>query len=221
MENMKTRALFLEKDSSLAYDFLQAFEYPWQSLTYIGDFVRQIGRVLPKAEFDEVEHEVWVSKDAQLSKSALICAPAVICRGAEVRHCAYIRGGVLVGQDAVVGNSTELKNCILFDRVQVPHYNYVGDSILGYGAHMGAGSIASNVKGDKSKVKILGNTDTGLRKMGAILGDFAEIGCGAVLNPGTVVGVGARIYPLSSVRGYVPAHHIYKREGEIVGICAE
>ncbi len=220
MDGLRTQELFLER-ASIAYDFLHSFEYPWQALPHIRDFIYTVGKELSKEEYEEREHGVWIARGATVSPSAYIGAPAIICKGAELRHCAFIRGSAVVGEGAVVGNSTELKNCILSDRAQVPHYNYVGDSILGYCAHMGAGSVASNVKGDKSQVRILGKIDTGLHKMGAILGDFAEIGCGAVLNPGAVVGVGARVYPLSSVRGLVPSHHIYKRNGEVLKICAE
>lgn len=221
MEELKTKFLFLNKSASLAYDFLQSFEYPWQALPFIKDYITELGATLPTEEYEEISPQVWVARDSRVEKSAYVGAPCIVCHGAQVRHCAYIRGSALVGQGAVVGNSTELKNCILFGGAAVPHYNYVGDSILGYCAHMGAGSITSNVKGDKGIVKILGKVDTGLSKVGGFLGDFAEIGCGAVLNPGTVVGVGARVYPLSSVRGHVPAYHIYKGKGEVTKICAE
>ena len=221
MEKIRTSELFGDENSSIAYDFIKSFECPWQALPRIREYILSLGKKLSKEEYDEVEPEVWVAKGARVEKSALICAPAIICDGAQIRHCAYIRGDVIVGKGAVVGNSTELKNCILFDGVQVPHYNYVGDSILGRYAHMGAGSIISNVRSDKKNVRVLGKTDTGLRKFGAIVGDNVEIGCGAVLNPGTIVCRGARVYPLALVRGCVPQNHIYKREGDVAKICAE
>ncbi len=199
--------------------------YPWEALPKIANCVRSYIEELKKLAGDEYYSpalDVMISREATVASTASISGPCVIEAGAEVRHCAFIRGSVIVGKGAVVGNSTELKNAILFDGVQVPHYNYVGDSILGYKAHMGAGSIASNVKGDKKNVAVhVGEEriETGLRKFGAILGDRAEIGCGSVLNPGTVVGRGARVYPLSSVRGAVPADSIYKCRGEIVSIA--
>ena len=193
-------------------------KYPWDALEGLGDFIRELGKGLTE-EYREIRDDVWVAKGAAVATGAVIMAPAIICQGAEIRHCAYIRGGVIVGKGAVVGNSTELKNCILFDGVQVPHYNYVGDSILGYKAHMGAGSVASNLKSDRSEVVVKlpdGEIPTGRRKLGAILGDYAEIGCHAVLNPGTVVGRGASVYPLSCVRGVVPSGHIYKSRDNVV-----
>ncbi len=220
MDYLKTKELF-PAPHSVAYDFLCGFEYPWQALPCINELVLELGAKLPRDEYEEIEKGVWISKGAIVDKSAHIDPPCIISEGAQVRHCAYIRGNVIVGKGAVVGNSTELKNCILFDGAQAPHYNYVGDSILGYGAHMGAGSITSNVKGDKSEVRILGKIHTGLKKLGAMIGDGAEIGCGAVLNPGTVIGVGARIYPLTSVRGYIMPNHICKGKGEFTKICAE
>lgn len=216
MEELKTNNLFLQKGTSIAYEFLLGFEYPWQALVHIKDFILKMGKELPSKEYEEVKTGVWVSKEAKIFKSAYIEPPCIIGRGAEVRHCAFIRGSAVVGDGAVVGNSTELKNCILFDGVQVPHYNYVGDSILGYKSHLGAGSITSNVKSDKTLIKIMGKIDTGLKKIGAIIGDFCEIGCGTVLNPGTVLAPGVSVYPLSFVRGYVAKNHIYKGKGEVV-----
>ena len=192
--------------------------YPWEILPKIGDFIMQVGPTLDPNEYECRDGCIWIAKSAQVFPSAWITGPAIIGRGAQVRHCAFIRGNAIVGEDAVVGNSTELKNVILFNRVQVPHYNYVGDSILGYKAHMGAGSITSNVKSDKTlvTVKAPGRVyETGLKKFGAMLGDCVEVGCGSVLNPGTVVGRGSNIYPLSSVREVVPAHSIYKNRGEV------
>lgn len=187
-------------------------------LSKIGSFIMELGSTLPEDEYDKIGENVWVSKSAKVFPSAYIHGPAIIGKDAEVRHCAFIRGNAVVGEGAVVGNSTELKNVILFNKVQVPHYNYVGDSILGYKAHMGAGSITSNVKSDKKLVVLKtpeGNIETGIKKFGAMLGDEVEVGCGTVLNPGSVVGKQSNIYPLSSVRGYVPSNSIYKKQGEI------
>lgn len=205
-------------EHSLGGDFLRQFAYPWEALPHIGAFIHSLASLL-RGEYENRGEDVWVHKTASVSSTAEIIGPCVICEGAEVRHCAFIRGNALVGKGAVVGNSTELKNVILFDGVQVPHYNYVGDSILGYKAHMGAGSITSNMKSDKTNVRVVCGTDgyeTGLRKFGAALGDFVEVGCNSVLNPGTVVGKNSVIYPLSMVRGAVPAGSIYKKQGEIV-----
>lgn len=211
-EKLRTAELFKEGDGRVL-GFLHGFCYPWEALAHVKDFILELGKSLDG--FEEIKPGVWVSPDARVSQSAHIEAPAVICEGAEIRHCAYIRGSAYVGRGAVVGNSTELKNCILQDYVQVPHYNYVGDSILGYRAHMGAGSITSNVKGDKSAVVVEG-IKTERKKVGAMIGDYGEVGCGAVLNPGAVIGVGARVYPLTSLRGFLPPHHIYKGEGRVV-----
>lgn len=219
MTELKTREFFEFENTSLAYDYVLSFEYPWQSLSGIGELIWQIGEGLDKGEYKEVEKGVWVAHDSKIAKSACILPPCIIDKGAEVRHCAYIRGNAIVGKGCVIGNSCEIKNSIIFDRAQIPHYNYVGDSIIGYRAHMGAGSITSNIKSDKTMVTILKNgtkTDTGLRKMGAIIGDFAEIGCGTVLNPGSVIGASTTVYPLSLVRGYVSRDSIYKAGGEIV-----
>lgn len=198
-----------------------AFEgktYAWEVLPEIGDVILAIGKTLDPAEYEQRGDDVWVAKDATVFPSAYLHGPCIIDHEAEVRHCAFIRGNALVGKKCVVGNSTELKNVILFDRVQVPHYNYVGDSILGYQSHMGAGSITSNVKSDKTLVVIKNGeeaVETGRKKVGALLGDHVEVGCGSVLNPGTVVGPNSNIYPLSSVRGVVPANSIYKNKGEV------
>lgn len=202
-----------------AAPLLSACEYPWEALSGIGDFILELGRTLSAEEYDHPSEDVWIAKTAKLYPNTYIAGPAVIGPGAEVRPGAFIRGKALVGANCVVGNSTELKNVILFDNVQVPHYNYVGDSILGYKSHMGAGSITSNVKSDKTLVVVHGGEEeiaTGLKKMGAMLGDFVEVGCGSVLNPGTVIGRHCNVYPLSSVRGVVPEGHIFKRPGEIV-----
>ena len=204
---------------TIAAPLLRQSETPWQALPRLKEFVWVLGAQLPAAEFDSPEPGVWIAKDASVAPTAHIGAPCIIDHGAEVRHCAFIRGSAIVGKNAVVGNSTELKNVILFDSVQAPHYNYVGDSILGYHAHMGAGAVTSNVKGDKTPVVIHGadgTLETGLKKAGAMLGDHAAIGCNTVLNPGAVVGRRSQVYPLSSVRGVVPADHIYKDAAHVV-----
>lgn len=202
---------------SMAGEYLEQFEYPWEALAGIGELIEKLGEQLPKDEYDEISPKVWVAKSAKVAPTACINPPAIIGKEAEVRHCAFIRGKALVGEGAVVGNSTELKNVILFNKVQVPHYNYVGDSILGFKSHMGAGSITSNVKSDKKLVVVHGDEDmeTGLKKFGAMLGDNVEVGCNSVLNPGTVIGPGSNVYPCSMVRGCIPANSIYKKKGEI------
>lgn len=204
---------------TLAAPLLEKFTYPWEALPQIGKFIVELGNTLSEEEYEKRGENVWVAKDAKIAPTAFINGPAIIGKGTEVRHCAFIRGNALVGDGAVVGNSTELKNVILFDKVQVPHYNYVGDSILGYKAHMGAGSITSNVKSDKKLVVVKtpeGNIETGIKKFGGMIGDNVEIGCGTVVNPGSVVGRNSNIYPLSMVRGFVPANSIYKKQGEVV-----
>ena len=217
MEQFKVSNLF-DLDETMAYEMLAGVTYPWEALPLIGMTILELGAKLPEGEYHKVGENVWIHKTASVAPSAYINGPAIIGAGAEVRHCAFIRGNALVGEGAVVGNSTELKNVILFNKVQVPHYNYVGDSILGYKSHMGAGSITSNVKSDKTLVVVKNGEEkieTGLKKMGAILGDCVEVGCGSVLNPGTVIGKNSNIYPLSSVRGCVPADSIYKKAGEV------
>lgn len=211
-------------EETIAKDIFDGVTYPWEVLPKIGEFIVELGRTLPEEEYEKRGENVWIAKSAKVFDSAYINGPAIIGKEAEVRQCAFIRGNAIVGEGAVVGNSTELKNVILFNKVQVPHYNYVGDSILGYKAHMGAGSITSNVKSDKKLVVVKtpeGNIETGMKKFGAMLGDEVEVGCGTVLNPGSVVGGHTNIYPLSSVRGYVPAGSIYKRQGEVVGKIEE
>lgn len=202
---------------SMAGNYLMQFRYPWEALKGIKDEILALGEKLSKEEYTEVVPQVWVHNTAKIAPTAFLGAPCIIGAGTEVRHCAFIRGSALVGENCVVGNSVELKNVILFDNVQVPHYNYVGDSILGYKSHMGAGSLTSNVKSDKTLVVIHGEEDipTGLKKMGAMLGDFVEVGCNSVLNPGTVIGRSSNVYPLSCVRGVVPANSIYKTGGVI------
>lgn len=217
-EQMKITRLY-DLTRTLAAGYLKQFEYPWEALEGISDFLVRLGESLSPEEYEERGEHIWIHKSARVAPTAFLAGPVIICRGAEVRHCAFIRGSALVGEDAVVGNSTELKNVILFDRVQVPHYNYVGDSILGYRAHMGAGSITSNVKSDKLLVYIHGEDGeiaTERKKVGALVGDCVEVGCGSILNPGTVVGRDCSIYPLSSVRGCIDESSIYKRQGEAV-----
>ncbi|MDE6059156.1 MAG: UDP-N-acetylglucosamine pyrophosphorylase [Clostridia bacterium] len=214
---MKTCELF-DFGRTLAADYLKAFTYPWEALSGIKEFIVGLGKSLSKEEYREVSPQVWVHKSATVAPSAYLGAPCIIGANTEVRHCAFIRGSALVGNNCVVGNSCELKNVILFDNVQTPHYNYVGDSILGYRSHMGAGAVTSNVKSDRSLVVVKGEKEieTGLKKFGAILGDGVEVGCNSVLNPGTIVGKNTNIYPLSCVRGVVPANSIYKTGGKIV-----
>ena len=202
-----------------AADYLRQYTYPWEALMNIKDEIIRLGATLNKAEYTEVSPQVWVHVTATVAPTAFLGAPCIIGANTEVRHCAFVRGSALVGAGCVVGNSVELKNVILFDDVQVPHYNYVGDSILGYKSHMGAGSITSNVKSDKTLVTVRGAEEaieTGLKKMGAMLGDLVEVGCNSVLNPGTVIGRESNVYPLSSVRGVVPAHSIWKTSGVVV-----
>jgi NDP-sugar pyrophosphorylase family protein len=203
---------------TLAKDYLAKFQNPWEALKGIKQFILDLGATLGD-DYEEVSPQVWVHKTATVAPTAYLGAPCIIGANTEVRHCAFIRGSALVGENCVVGNSVELKNVILFDNVQTPHYNYVGDSILGYHSHMGAGSITSNVKSDKTNVVIKNGkeqVETGLRKMGAMLGDYVEVGCNSVLNPGTVIGKNSNIYPLSCVRGVVPQNSILKTGGVIV-----
>ena len=203
---------------TMAADYLAGFTYPWEALAGISELIKALGAQLPADEFDRIGEDVWIAKDATVFTTAYIHGPCIIGHKTEVRQCAFIRGSALVGDNCVVGNSTELKNVILFDNVQVPHYNYVGDSILGYKAHMGAGSITSNVKSDKLLVVIHNEgeeIETGRKKVGALIGDGVEVGCNSVLNPGTVVGRDSNIYPLSRVRGVIPADSIYKMKNDI------
>ena len=205
-------------EETIAKDLFEGVTYPWEVLPKIGAFILELGNTLDPKEYEKRGEDVWVAKSAKVFDSAYIHGPAIIGKNAEVRHCAFIRGNAIVGEGAVVGNSTELKNVVLFNKVQVQHYNYVGDSVLGYKAHMGAGSITSNVKSDKKLVKVHtpeGDIETGLKKFGAMIGDEVEVGCGSVLNPGTVIGKNSNIYPLSSIRKFVPANSIYKNQGEV------
>lgn len=205
---------------TIAADLFKGLTYPWEALPGIHDFIIELGKSLPKELYEQRGEDIWVAKSARVASTACLNGPLIVDEGVEIRHCAYIRGNAIVGKGAVVGNSTELKNVVLFNKVQVPHYNYVGDSILGFQSHMGAGSITSNVKSDKSLVTVKGEgvcIETGLKKMGAMLGDHVEVGCNSVLNPGTVVGRNSNIYPTSMVRGVVPADSIYKKSTEIAG----
>ncbi len=215
---MLTTLELYDLEHTMAKSYLENFEYPWQALKGIKDLILELGRKLGE-DYTEVSPTVWVHKTAKVAPTAFLGEPCIIGANTEVRHCAFIRGSALVGENCVVGNSVELKNVILFDGVQVPHYNYVGDSILGYKSHMGAGSLTSNVKSDKTLVTVKNGEErieTGLKKFGAMLGDFVEVGCNSVLNPGTVIGRNSNIYPTSCVRGVVPEGCIWKNDGRIV-----
>ncbi len=218
MEECKIKNLY-NLSETIASDYMQTAEYPWELLDGLGDFIRKLGPTLDPEKFEKRGDDIWIAKSAKVAPTAFLGGPLIIDEDAEIRHCAFLRCPAIVGKEAVVGNSTELKNVILFNRVQVPHYNYVGDSILGYRAHMGAGSITSNVKSDKTMVVVKGETeeiDTGRKKFGAMLGDCVEVGCNTVLNPGTVIGRNTNIYPVSCVRGVIPPDSIYKSKEEIV-----
>ena len=218
LQNLKNKNLF-NFDETIAADIFTDIDFPWDVLPKIKDFIIGLGKSLSEEDYDKKGDNIWIAKSADIAPTATINGPCIIGKDTEVRPGAFIRGNAIVGENCVVGNSTELKNVILFNNVQVPHYNYFGDSILGYKSHMGAGSITSNVKSDKSDVVIKYEGDkiaTGLRKMGAILGNYVEVGCNSVLNPGTIIGSNTNIYPLSSVRGYIPKGSIYKNQGNIV-----
>lgn len=205
-------------NETIAADLFKGVDYPWEVLPNIKDFIVELGNTLDSSVYEKRGENIWVAKSAKVAPTAFLNGPLIIDEDAEIRHCAFIRGNAIVGKGCVVGNSTELKNVVLFNSVQVPHYNYVGDSILGFKSHMGAGSITSNVKSDKTLVVVKDNGEeikTGLKKFGAMLGDYVEVGCNSVLNPGTVIGAHTNVYPLSSVRGVVPAHSIYKNKNEI------
>ncbi len=217
MEQVKISSLY-DLNETIAAELFEGLTYPWEALAKISDFIKNLGPTLDAERFEQWKEDVWVARSARVAPTALLNGPLIIDEDAEIRHCAFVRGSAIVGKNCVVGNSTELKNVVLFNRVQVPHYNYVGDSILGFKAHMGAGSITSNVKSDKTLVVVKGENEkieTGLKKFGAMLGDCVEVGCNSVLNPGTVVGPHTNIYPLSSVRGVIPADSIYKNRNEI------
>lgn len=217
MKELTIQEIFEDKNT-IAWELIGRYEYPYEVLPEIGAYIVELGNTLPEEKYEKRGENIWIARTATVAPSASLNGPLIIDEEAEIRHCAFIRGNAIVGKGAVVGNSTELKNVILFDGVQVPHYNYVGDSILGYKSHMGAGSITSNVKSDKTLVEIRCGSEkaaTGLKKMGAVLGSFVEIGCGSILNPGTVIGSHTNVYPLSSIRGYVPGRSIYKKQGEV------
>ena len=218
-EKLKNKNLF-NMDETIAYEIFEGVDFPWQVLPRIKDFILVLGQTLSPEEYDNKGDGIWIAKSAKVAPTAFINGPCIIGKNAEIRHCAFIRGNAIVGENSVVGNSTELKNVILFNKVQVPHYNYVGDSVLGFKAHMGAGSITSNVKSDKTLVVVrVGDEkfETGLKKFGAMLGDNVEVGCNSVLNPGTIIGKLSNVYPTSMVRGFIPANSIYKKQGEIAG----
>lgn len=218
MEKCKISQLY-NLDETIAKKLLESVTYPWEALPKIAEFIVELGNKLDSNVYNKVGEDIWIAKSAKVSPTAYIHGPAIIGENAEIRHCAFIRGKAIVGEEAVVGNSTELKNVILFNKVQVPHYNYIGDSILGYKSHMGAGSITSNVKSDKKLIIIKDGEEkieTGMKKIGAMLGDEVEVGCGSILNPGTIIGKNTNIYPLSSVRGVVPEKSIYKSRNEVV-----
>ncbi len=218
MEHATIKELY-NLEETIAAELFEGLTYPWEALPLIKDFIIRLGKTLPEGIFEERGENIWVAKSASIFPSAYINGPAIIDEGAEIRQCAFIRGSAIVGKNAVVGNSTELKNVVLFNNVQVPHYNYVGDSILGYKAHMGAGSITSNVKSDKTLVVVKDGREeipTGLKKFGAMLGDHVEVGCNSVLNPGSVIGRNTNIYPTSMVRGFIPADSIFKKADDIV-----
>ena len=221
MDNAKIANMY-DLTQTIAGEYLAQFTYPWEALKGISDFIRTLGPTLDQERFEQRGEEIWVAKTAKIAPTACLNGPLIIDEDAEIRHCAFIRGSAIIGKRSVIGNSTEIKNDIIFNNVQVPHYNYVGDSILGYKSHMGAGSITSNVKSDKTLVVVKDKRDsgeeieTGLKKIGAMLGDYVEVGCNSVLNPGTVIGRGCSVYPLSSVRGVIPAGHIYKDAQHVV-----
>jgi NDP-sugar pyrophosphorylase family protein len=221
MENAKIKNMY-DLTQTIAGEYLAQFTYPWEALKGISDLIRRLGPTLDPAVYEQRGEDIWVAKNAKIAPTAFLNGPLIIDEDAEIRHCAFIRGSAIIGKGSVVGNSTEIKNDIIFNSVQVPHYNYVGDSILGYKSHMGAGSITSNVKSDKTLVVVKDKLDsgeeieTGLKKFGAMLGDHVEVGCNSVLNPGTVIGRGSRVYPLSSVRGVIPPQHIYKDAKNVI-----
>ena len=218
MESCKISNMY-DLNQTIAKDLLEKVTYPWEALDLIKDFILELGPKLNPEIFEKKGENIWIAKSAKVAPTAMIQGPCIIDEEAEIRHCAFIRGNAIVGKKAVVGNSTELKNCILFNEVQVPHYNYVGDSVLGYKSHMGAGAITSNVQNNKTNVIIkfpLGEIETGLRKFGAILGDNVQVGCNCVLNPGTIIGRNTQIYPLCSVRGLIAEDNVYKEKGKVI-----
>lgn len=223
MEEITIKKLY-DLRRSVCGALLERYEYPWEALPHIGEMILTLGEALPAERYTYLGNQIWIAKTAVIAPSASLNGPLLVDEEAQIRPGAFLRGNAVVGKGAVVGNSTELKNCILFDAVEVPHFNYIGDSILGFHAHLGAGAVTSNVKSDRTQVVVRMQKDdggsaeyrTGLKKLGAMLGDFAEVGCNSVLNPGTILGKNTTVYPLSPVRGFVPANHIYKKEGNIV-----
>ena len=218
MNKLTVKELF-DTSNTIASEIFEGKTYPWEVLPFIGDFIIKLSQTLPADEYDNPSEGVYIHKTAKIAPTASITGPCIICKDAELRQCAFVRGKAIIGEGAVLGNSCEIKNAILFNKVQVPHFNYIGDSVLGFKAHTGAGAVTSNVKQDKTLVTVLyegKRIETGLKKFGAILGDNVEVGCNSVLNPGTVVGKGSNVYPLSMVRGFVPANSIYKTGGVIV-----
>ena len=218
MNHELTVHALLDLTKTVAADIFEGLVYPWEALPKISEFIMKLGAALPKDEYIQKDDNIWIAKSASVAESAYLHGPLIVCPEAEIRHCAFIRGSAIIGRGAVIGNSTELKNCIIFDKAQVPHYNYIGDSILGFQAHLGAGAITSNLKSDRSMVTVRRENEklaTELKKFGAIVGDHVEVGCNSVLNPGTVIGRNATVYPLSMVRGVVPSDSIYKKQGEV------
>ncbi len=218
MNHELTVHALLDLTKTVAADIFEGLVYPWEALPKISEFIMKLGAALPKDEYIQKDDNIWIAKSASVAESAYLHGPLIVCPEAEIRHCAFIRGSAIIGRGAVIGNSTELKNCIIFDKAQVPHYNYIGDSILGFQAHLGAGAITSNLKSDRSMVTVRREDEklaTELKKFGAIVGDHVEVGCNSVLNPGTVIGRNATVYPLSMVRGVVPSDSIYKKQGEV------
>lgn len=218
INNLLSKNLF-DLSKTIANPLINKYDYPWDVLKEIKNYILELGPTLPNNEYEKKGENIWISRNANIASSSYIDGPAIIQEGVEIRHCAYIRGSVIIAKNSVVGNSTEIKNSILFEETQVPHYNYVGDSILGYKSHLGAGSITSNIKSDKTNIDIkLGNEKikTDLRKIGAIIGDYCEVGCNSVMNPGTILGKNCSIYPLTMVRGYIESNHIVKNSGEII-----
>ena len=218
MNHELTVHALLDLTKTVAADIFEGLVYPWEALPKISEFIMKLGAALPKDEYIQKDDNIWIAKSASVAESAYLHGPLIVCPEAEIRHCAFIRGSAIIGRGAVIGNSTELKNCIIFDKAQVPHYNYIGDSILGFQAHLGAGAITSNLKSDRSMVTVRREDEklaTELKKFGAIVGDHVEVGCNSVLNPGTVIGRNATVYPLSMVRGVVPSDSIHKKQGEV------
>lgn len=220
MDRIDTKiAKLFDPEHTIAKGYLKQFKYPWETLAGLGDYILLLGDTLPREEYRQIGEDIWIHRTVEIPATVSLSGPLIICKNAEIRHCAFFRGKVIVGEGAVIGNSCELKNSIVFDKAQIPHYNYIGDSIIGYKSHMGASSLTSNLKSDKTFIVIHcadGEIETGIKKIGAMIGDGVEVGCGSILNPGTIIGKNSNIYPLSNVRGCVDAGSIYKKQGEIV-----